>query len=630
MNTGCQTTDTVLVTINPQPNLVVNHPSPICSPGTLDLTNSLITLGSTGSGTLSYWTNSAATDTLQSPNSIAASDTNYIKITVLGGCFDIDSVVTTVNPSPVSNIGTNLSFCSGIMDSIGGSAITGYTYSWTPGTGLNDSTLSNPTITTLNNTAIPIITNYILTTTITATGCQSIDTGTVTVNAQPVLVITNPLPSCSSDSIDLTDSSITAGSTGSGTLSYWTNPGATNTLPLPNAVAVSATHYIKITTTGGCTDIEPVITVINPLPLVSFTGLNYSNCYNSAPQTLVGSPPGGVFSGNGIIGDTFTASIAGNGVQPVTYTYTDTNGCYRSASQFIQILPLSNITPVLCMVTVDTASLHNIIYWDKTAYTNVDSFIVYREVAVNSYERIGAASRTFGRLVDTTQQQYFPNTGDPNVASYRYRLQIRDTCGDYSSLSDFHKSMYLTHTDGTFNWTHYEIENEPVPLSELSAYVLLRDGNNTGNWDVVGSSFGATLSITDANYSSYPNGRWRIETLWSISCSGVNTTRSNIIEDTTSNGISSIDNFYLPFSIYPNPYSQSTSIHYALNNKSDVTVEVFNTLGEKIETIVKANQAPGEYKYRFSAKDIGYSSGVYFVKISVDDKSVIRKIVETE
>lgn len=631
--TGCYSLDTVTVTVNPQPVLVVNNPVVGCLPGSIDLTVASVTQGSTNGGIFTYWTNITATDTLQSPNSIAVNDTNFIKITAIGGCTDLDSVITAVYASPVSNAGIDLNLCAGVIDTIGSTAVSGYTYAWSPGIGLSDSTISNPFTSSVNATNNPIATNYTLITTDSTTGCQTADSVMVTINPAAILIITNPPSSCASDTIDLTDSSIIDGSS-TGTYSYWMDAGATDTLTSPDAITVSNTYYVKLTAIGGCSDLDSVTVIVNPLPLVSFTGLNYSNCYNSSPQPLTGFPSGGVFSGNGVSGNTFTASIAGVGVQPVTYTYTDTNGCSRSASQFIQILPVSNVLPKTCMVTVDEVSNHNIVYWNKADYTNVDSFIVYREINSGDYKKVGAVNRISGLFIDTTQQLYFPNTGNPNTASYRYKLQIRDTCGDFSALSTFHKTIYLSHNGGTFNFTHYEIENESVPLTGLTSYVLMRDGNNTGNWDVVGSSFGSTLTITDASYSSYPNGKWRIETLWNISCNGtppVNSTFSNIITDTTTvDGINDVTGFSIPVSIYPNPYSQNTTIHYSLHSSAEVKLEVYNTLGETLETLVNANQNPGEYKYGFSAKALGYSAGVYFVKISVNNKYRVMRIVETE
>jgi gliding motility-associated-like protein len=82
--------------------------------------------------------------------------------------------------------------------------------------------------------------------------------------ASPVLTITNPAAVCSSASVDLTAAAVTAGSTGGGTLSYWTNASATSALANPGAITAAGTYYIQ-STLGSCTDIEPVVVTVLPL-----------------------------------------------------------------------------------------------------------------------------------------------------------------------------------------------------------------------------------------------------------------------------------------------------------------------------------------------------------------------------
>ena len=92
-------------------------------------------------------------------------------------------------------------------------------------------------------------------------------------------------------------------------------------------------------------------------------------------------------------------------------------------------------------------------------------------------------------------------------------------------------------------------------------------------------------------------------------------------------GVNNINSLH-EINVYPNPYFESTQIFYSLINKSFVTIEIYNTIGQKIETLVNNEQQPGEYKCSFSAKQEGYDAGVYFVKFIIDGKVTMKRLVE--
>ncbi len=60
---------------------------------------------------------------------------------------------------------------------------------------------------------------------------------------------------------------------------------------------------------------------------------------------------------------------------------------------------------------------------------------------------------------------------------------------------------------------------------------------------------------------------------------------------------------------YPNPFNPSTYLHYQIGSKSRVNLTIFNTLGQKIETLVNQEQAAGTYSVLFKAK--GLANVVY-------------------
>ncbi|OFY86781.1 MAG: hypothetical protein A3F72_04330 [Bacteroidetes bacterium RIFCSPLOWO2_12_FULL_35_15] len=96
----------------------------------------------------------------------------------------------------------------------------------------------------------------------------------------------------------------------------------------------------------------------------------------------------------------------------------------------------------------------------------------------------------------------------------------------------------------------------------------------------------------------------------------------------TTNSVADFSISIPSISIYPNPYSNTTQINYILNNTAYVNIDVYDVIGQKIAKIISSNQSSGEYKYQFSAKERGFPSGVYFVKMSFDEKVVMKKIIE--
>ncbi len=80
------------------------------------------------------------------------------------------------------------------------------------------------------------------------------------------------------------------------------------------------------------------------------------------------------------------------------------------------------------------------------------------------------------------------------------------------------------------------------------------------------------------------------------------------------------------FKIFPNPFTQTTNIEYTLLQHSHVRLDVFNLLGERVAVVVDSQmQTSGNYLYQFSENP----PGIYFVKLSVNENTFIKKIVKT-
>jgi hypothetical protein len=68
---------------------------------------------------------------------------------------------------------------------------------------------------------------------------------------------------------------------------------------------------------------------------------------------------------------------------------------------------------------------------------------------------------------------------------------------------------------------------------------------------------------------------------------------------------------------FPNPFNPTTTIRYALPVRSQVTLSVFNILGQQVATPVNGSQEAGIHDVQFDGG--GLASGVYFYRIHAGD-----------
>ena len=75
---------------------------------------------------------------------------------------------------------------------------------------------------------------------------------------------------------------------------------------------------------------------------------------------------------------------------------------------------------------------------------------------------------------------------------------------------------------------------------------------------------------------------------------------------------------------FPNPFNPDTTIKYDLAESADVTLQIYNVLGQVVRTLVASEaQNAGRYQIRWNGMDdrgVPVSSGVYFYQISAEGK----------
>lgn len=92
-----------------------------------------------------------------------------------------------------------------------------------------------------------------------------------------------------------------------------------------------------------------------------------------------------------------------------------------------------------------------------------------------------------------------------------------------------------------------------------------------------------------------------------------------------SDDFSTVPRSYALRNNYPNPFNPSTTIAYYVPKASDVKVEIFNVLGQRVMTLVDGKQLAGEHKITFNAKDL--ASGVYFYRLKAGSFNMTKKMI---
>jgi hypothetical protein len=76
---------------------------------------------------------------------------------------------------------------------------------------------------------------------------------------------------------------------------------------------------------------------------------------------------------------------------------------------------------------------------------------------------------------------------------------------------------------------------------------------------------------------------------------------------------------------YPNPFNPTTTIEFDLPKKSEVSLKIFNILGEEVATLLSASLLAGSYQYEWDASNL--ASGVYLYRLQVGDYVETRKMI---
>jgi hypothetical protein len=279
----------VVITLQQSVTVYLGPDTTVCSGYVLDAGNA---------GSTFAWSNGATTQTI----SVSNSGIYTVTVTDGFGCTGNDAVALTISTAPVVQLGADTAVCTTMMLDAGNA---GSSYLWS------------------NNDTTQIITvgagSYSVTVT-NGAGCQGIDSILVSIVSPPTVNLGGTATGCDSVLLD-------AGNPGAAYV--WSNGGSTQQI----IVTAGGTYAVTVTQIGGCqfSSSDTVVVSMGSTTNAAILGLDSAYCNVDPSVNLVGNPAGGVFSGNGVTGNTFDPSAVPLGNVTITYTFTDSLGCVSTA-----------------------------------------------------------------------------------------------------------------------------------------------------------------------------------------------------------------------------------------------------------------------------------------------------------
>ena len=76
---------------------------------------------------------------------------------------------------------------------------------------------------------------------------------------------------------------------------------------------------------------------------------------------------------------------------------------------------------------------------------------------------------------------------------------------------------------------------------------------------------------------------------------------------------------------YPNPFNPATKISFTLSKPGNITINVYNTLGQKVQSLLDTEMSAGSHEVTFDASTL--PSGIYFYQIQAVEFSQVKKMV---
>lgn len=441
---GCSALDSVEITVSAAPTITITSDTSICL-------GDSVQLNATGGNQFTWTPNFRIDDpSISNPTVFPNIDTTYqVVVQNAATCIDSATVSVSIIPLPIVAITNDTSICVG--DSIQLTASGGTSYIWTPGTNIDNIAIPNPIV------FPPVLTTYFVDVT-DANNCTSRDSVEITIDALPVIIISNDTSICLNDAAQLNAS----GGTG-----YTWTPSVTlnnSSIANPEATPLTTTTYeVVVTDANVCRDTADVTVTVTLPPTITTSG-DQTIC--QLDTALIWAAGGVTYSWTPIA-NLFTPSNDSTNATPLattTYAVRVTNavGCFSDSSVTVNVNALPTVT-----TSNDTT-----ICQGDTALLNASGALIYSWTPTSSLNNPGISNPE----------------GTPNTSTiYQVIGEDVNTCRDTATVSVTVTLPPIVTTSGT------------QTICENDTAQIFANGGTTYSWSPLGDLFTPNNDTTLAN-----------------------------------------------------------------------------------------------------------------------------------
>lgn len=575
---GCPKTDSVMVNVNPVPIADAGGNATVCSGAGAHL------------GTLMYvgdnyqWKSNPPGLSAQSPELWVYPDINTKYILTVSnkyGCTSTDSVLVTVNKTPLAKTGHDTTICNGSSDSLGTIPALGSNYYWYSSTQSQIWTTSSIIVSPDQNTVYYLIEN------VAATGCTKMDSVLINVLPSPASIHAGTSESvCMGTKIKLGSAAISG-------ISYsWVSlpPGfvssASDTSFIPKQ---TFTYFLTESNYNGCSKKDSVTITVHP-DAVANVGLVSRLCRGSSIVIGSSSLPGSKYAWTSVPAG-YKSSLADPTVSPDTTTLyklkvTTAFGCTATDSITVTVAPSPVASPGK----------------NQTVCAGSPVSIGGPAVPGNSYKWVSFPIGFSSTAADTVVK---PDT----TTNYILFESLPSGCSSRAYVTITVNPLPNIHWNNIIHCDTFTFLPQNTNEKKYSWYFGDNDSNKSDLFPVHEYK---SLGYYHVNlYTTDTNGCiGHVDSLISIDCLNPQ------YQDSA---------FYLHF--YPNPFHDNARLEYLLNRTTHVSIGLYDAIGRQVSEFENNTLDKGLYSVEINSEKLHLGLGVYFLIFRSDDADTSLKIV---